>query len=92
MKIRKTDIGVGVYLLAALVFLIIPLPNTVLDVMLAFNIGIALIILFDALFIKEVLDTRQFQPVLRIDVGAVQAERLDNVHLAKCPVLLYILQ
>lgn len=64
MKIRKTDIGVGIYLLAALVFLIIPLPNTILDIMLAFNIGIALIILFDALFIKEVLDMAAFPTIL----------------------------
>jgi len=64
MVIRKTDIGVGIYLLAAIVFLIIPLPNTILDVMLAFNIGMALMVLFDSLFVKEVLDMAAYPTIL----------------------------
>ena len=64
MAIKKTDVGVGIYILAAVVFLIIPLPNKILDVMLAFNIGMALIILFDALFVKEVLDMAAFPTIL----------------------------
>ncbi len=64
MTIKKTDIGVGIYILAAIVFLIIPLPNTILDVMLAFNIGMALVILFNALFVKEVLDMAAFPTML----------------------------
>ena len=64
MAIKKTDVGVGIYILAAIVFLIIPLPNKILDVMLAFNIGMALIILFDALFVKEVLDMAAFPTIL----------------------------
>lgn len=35
---------------------IIPIPSFLLDVMLAFNLSIALIILFKVLFVKEVLD------------------------------------
>ena len=64
MAIKKTDVGVGIYILAAVVFLIIPLPNKILDVMLAFSIGMALIILFDALFVKEVLDMAAFPTIL----------------------------
>ena len=29
MAIKKTDVGVGIYILAAVVFLIIPLPNKI---------------------------------------------------------------
>ena len=41
--LKKADIGVGLYLLAAVVFFIVPIPSVLLDVMLAFNISIALI-------------------------------------------------
>ncbi len=61
---KKTDIGLGLYLLAAIVFLIIPLPNILLDLFLAFNISIALIILFNCLFVKEVLDMAFFPTIL----------------------------
>ena len=54
--LKKADIGVGLYLLAAVVFFIVPIPSILLDVMLAINISIALIILFNVLFAKEVLD------------------------------------
>ena len=54
--VKKADIGVGLYLLCAVIFFIIPIPSLLLDVMLAINIGIALIILFNVLFVKEVLD------------------------------------
>ena len=40
--LKKADIGVGLYLLAAVVFFIVPIPSVLLDVMLAFNISIAL--------------------------------------------------
>ena len=46
--LKKTDLGVGLYLLCAVLFFIIPIPSFLLDVMLAFNLSIALIILFSA--------------------------------------------
>ena len=58
--LKKADIGVGLYLLCAVVFFIVPIPSLLLDVMLAFNIAIALIILFNVLFVKEVLDMSFF--------------------------------
>lgn len=61
---KKTDIGIAAYLLVAVLFFIIPIPNFVLDVMLAFNIGMALMILFNALFVKEVLDMSFFPTLL----------------------------
>ena len=51
--LKKTDLGVGLYLLCAVLFFIIPIPSFLLDVMLAFNLSIALIILFKVLFEKE---------------------------------------
>ena len=43
---KKSDIGVGMYLLAAVIFFIIPIPSFLLDIMLAINISVALIILY----------------------------------------------
>ena len=43
---KKTDFGLGLYLLAAIIFLIIPIPSGLLDVLLAINIAVALTILF----------------------------------------------
>ncbi|SFG00798.1 flagellar biosynthesis protein FlhA [Lachnospiraceae bacterium C7] len=63
-KIKLTDVGVAIYLLCAVVFFIIPIPSVLLDVMLTFNISIALIILFNVLFVKEVLDMSFFPTLL----------------------------
>ena len=57
---KKADIGVALYLLAAVIFFIVPISSTLLDVMIAINISIALIILFNTLFVKEVLDMSFF--------------------------------
>ncbi|MBP3618461.1 MAG: flagellar biosynthesis protein FlhA [Lachnospiraceae bacterium] len=61
---KKTDIFVGIYILAAVMFLIIPLPTALLDVLMALNISIALIILFNALFSQEVLNMSTFPMIL----------------------------
>ncbi len=61
---KKADVGVALYLLAAVIFFIIPIPAILLDVMLALNIAIALIILMNALFVKEVLDMSFFPTLL----------------------------
>ena len=61
---KKADIGVALYLLAAVIFLIVPINSTLLDVMLALNISIALIVLFNTLFVKEVLDMSFFPTML----------------------------
>ncbi len=64
MKVKKADMFVGIYLMAAIVFFIISIPSGVLDVLLAFNIGMALIILFQCLYVKEVLDMSFFPTLL----------------------------
>ncbi len=61
---KKADIGIALYLLAAVIFFIVPISSTLLDVMLAINISIALIILFNTLFVKEVLDMSFFPTLL----------------------------
>ena len=61
---KKADFGVAIYLLAAVIFFIIPIPSILLDVMLAINISMAMIILFNALFAKEVLDMSFFPTLL----------------------------
>ncbi|MBQ1604973.1 MAG: FHIPEP family type III secretion protein, partial [Lachnospiraceae bacterium] len=61
---KGTDIGIVGYLLAAVIFFIIPIPSILLDVMLALNISIALIILVNVLFVQEVLDMSFFPTLL----------------------------
>ena len=58
------DLGVALYLLSAFVFMIITLPATLLDVCLAFNMAIAFAILFNTLFVKEVLDMSFYPTIL----------------------------
>ncbi|KAI4447730.1 Flagellar biosynthesis protein FlhA [Eubacterium plexicaudatum ASF492] len=61
---KKSDIGVALYLLAAIIFFIKPIPSQLLDVMLALNISIALVVLFNCLFVQEVLDMSFFPTLL----------------------------
>ena len=61
---KKSDMMVGLYILAAIVFLIIPIPTQLLDVLMALNIAVSLIIMFNALFSKEALDLSTFPSIL----------------------------
>lgn len=61
---KKTDLAVGIYIMAAIIFLIIPMPAFLLDFLLALNISIAMIILFNALFSQEVLNMSTFPTIL----------------------------
>ena len=63
-NVKKTDLGVAAYLLAAIIFFIVPIPSILLDVMLALNISFALIILMNVLFVQEVLDMSFFPTLL----------------------------
>ena len=62
--IKIADFGVAIYLLAAIMFFIVPIPSFVLDIMLAFNISVALVVLFNCLFVREVLDMSFFPTLL----------------------------
>ncbi len=61
---KKADVGVALYLLAAVIFFIVPIPSALLDAMLAVNISLALIVMFNALFAQEVLDMSFFPTLL----------------------------
>ena len=61
---KKTDISVALYLLAAFVFLIIPMPSLLLDILLAFNIALSMVILFNTIFTKDVLSMSSFPTIL----------------------------
>ena len=43
---KKADVGVAAYIVAAFVMLIVPIPSWLLDVLLACNIAIAFTILY----------------------------------------------
>ncbi len=61
---KKNDLFLGVYLLAAVVFLIIPIPSNLLDILILFNISMALIIVFNCLFTSETLNMSGFPTLL----------------------------
>ena len=64
ISLKKTDLFVGIYLLSAILFFIISIPSWLLDILLAFNLAIALIVLFNSLFAKEVLDMASYPTIL----------------------------
>lgn len=61
---RKNDMFLGLYLLAAVIFLLIPIPSWLLDVLILFNISMSLIIVFNCLFTKETLNMSGFPTLL----------------------------
>ena len=61
---KRNDIAVGLYILAAIMFLIIPMSPFLLDFLLALNIAIALVILFNAMFTQEVLNMSAFPTII----------------------------
>ena len=50
---KKADIGVALYILAAFVMLIVPINSLLLDILLAVNIAIAFTIMFTTMFTKR---------------------------------------
>lgn len=64
MKIKKNDLFIGIYLLAAVLFFIISIPSWLLDILLAINILVAMVVLFNSLFAKEILDMASFPTML----------------------------
>lgn len=61
---KKSDVFIGIYILAAVIFLLVPIPSTLLDMLMALNISVAMVILFNALFSQEVLNMSTFPMVL----------------------------
>lgn len=61
---KRNDLLLGIYILIPVMFLIIPIPTALLDVMLMLNLALALTILFTALFSKEALNLSAFPTLL----------------------------
>ncbi len=61
---KRADIAVAVYILAAFVMLIVPIPSWLLDILLAVNISTGFVILFSTMFAKEVLDMSFYPTIL----------------------------
>ena len=61
---KKNDLIVGLFLLSAIIFLILPMPEMLLDILLALNISIAMVVLFNAMFSNEVLNMSAFPTIL----------------------------
>lgn len=61
---KKADIAVAAYILAAFIMMIVPVPNQLLDVLLACNIAVAFTVMFGTMFSKEVLDLSFFPTIL----------------------------
>jgi len=62
--VKKADIGVALYLLAAIVMMIVPLNSFLLDILMTLNISTSFVILFGCMFAKEVLDMSFFPTIL----------------------------
>ena len=63
-KLKSGDLVVAIYVLAAFIMLIVPIPNWLLDILLALNMSVAFSILFSAMFSKEALDMSFFPTML----------------------------
>lgn len=61
---KKADVGVAIYVLAAFVMLIVPIPSWLLDILLAINISVAFTIMFGCMFATEVLEMSFFPTIL----------------------------
>ncbi len=61
---QREDLFLGLYILVPVVFLIVPMPTLLLDLLILFNITIAMIVLFNALFSKEALNMSVFPTLL----------------------------
>lgn len=63
-SLKRNDLVVGLFLLSAIIFLIIPVPAFLLDILLALNISIAMVVLFNSIFTKEILQMSAFPTIL----------------------------
>ena len=61
---QRSDLLLGLYILVPVIFLIIPIPTILLDILILLNISLSLIILFTALFSKEALQMSAFPTLL----------------------------
>lgn len=61
---KKADLGVAAYVLAAFMMFIVPIPSFILDILLGCNMAVAFTIMFGSMFAKEALDMSYFPTML----------------------------
>lgn len=66
MKFKSGDLLLGLFVIAIIFLIIIPLPDWLLSIFLILNISISAMILMSALFSKEILDLSLFPTMLLI--------------------------
>ncbi|NLM47257.1 MAG: flagellar biosynthesis protein FlhA [Epulopiscium sp.] len=66
MNFKFGDIFLGVFVIAIIAMIIVPLPLFLLDILLILNISLSLMILLTALFSKEPLELSTFPTILLI--------------------------
>ncbi len=64
MQMKRADIAVALYILAAFVMMIVPINPTLLDILLAFDMSISFTILFTTIFISEPLNLSFYPTIL----------------------------
>ncbi|WP_030482660.1 flagellar biosynthesis protein FlhA [Nocardioides aequoreus] len=83
---RLTQLGVPVGIVLIVVMLVVPLPPVVLDLLIAFNITVSLLILLTAMFVHRPLDFSSFPALvlvmtlfrLALNVSATRLVLLDG--------------
>ena len=63
---RVYDYGLALYIVAAVVMLIIPLQDWLLDILLAMDMSLSFVIMFTAMFAKDVLEMSFFPTILLV--------------------------
>lgn len=63
-KINYSDLGVAVAVVAVIIMLVVPLPTLILDLLLTFNITLALTVLLVTMYIHEPLQMSVFPSLL----------------------------
>ena len=63
---KYSDIGLAMTLVMVVTLMVIPLPSLILDILLAFSITLAMIILMISIYMKSALELRAFPSILLI--------------------------
>jgi flagellar biosynthesis protein FlhA len=80
-RIKKSDLGLAIAIMAILVVLILPLPTWLLDVLLAFSLSFSILILMTAVFIRRPLEFSSFPAILLITTMLRLALNLASTRL-----------
>lgn len=60
----RANFGIGSFVLITIAMFVLPIPSVLLDIFLAINLSIAMVVLFSAMFSKEALDMSSFPTIL----------------------------